>query len=692
MKNSISITSLGLLLILSPAFIYAQSVTSYKITGSFQQEHSGPIGVGRVFFSKSLGVNYQQGKIILSSTPDATGSAQLQDTVQIINGSNAYTFDAYPLGCIGSYKYPVPTDVTQFFNSGNNSITVRLLDWCGRTKNISEIYLVHFDSPVPFLELPWDYENKGLSFSEAALSMSSYFDHSYPLLSSGLTEPASESGQITTFKNGESSKLSYSGHDGYDYAFAAKALFGNAVYAAASGSANYINSCTPCGNMIIVDHHNGYQTRYLHLQKEGLITSTPGQKIEVGPRQQIGKIGATGNVIPAGHRGAHIHFGLFEDKNRDLDFEDNIPDGATDPFGWHSLVPDPWQFYSFWQNNKLKQGNKNHYLWKKKLNKLSSNLNISGGRFAVANIELNFPQGAATANSLRINIEATPVELDSTNLKKIGVGYKVEVRDTRDNIVDKFLRFIGLVLNFSAADISNIDLNSISVYSSQDGVTWKKETTTLNQGKAAIQTDHLSYFVLAGEKIDTTASSTQITLLGSQLSNIPLTLKPGVLLSFDVSDDTDYVLYKNNQNDWESYTSVVKLDSEGSYSIQYYSADKAGNIEDIRLSEFYISNNTISPTSSANISPTSLAVIPTTPLKIISATPSATQTPSPITKIPTAQINSEPKKDVLGEKTKKIELAGTQPGKNRFSSTTMFITLSIIVAVIIADMMRRRGF
>src|SRR5690606_28615597 len=39
------------------------------------------------------------------------------------------------------------------------------------------------EPPVePFLELPWDYESKNMSFTEAALAINAYFDHEYPLL------------------------------------------------------------------------------------------------------------------------------------------------------------------------------------------------------------------------------------------------------------------------------------------------------------------------------------------------------------------------------------------------------------------------------------------------------------------------------------------------------------------------------
>lgn len=43
-------------------------------------------------------------------------------------------------------------------------------------------------------------EKKGLSFNEAALSINSYFDHEYPLLSSGLSEKAHNENSLVYYE------------------------------------------------------------------------------------------------------------------------------------------------------------------------------------------------------------------------------------------------------------------------------------------------------------------------------------------------------------------------------------------------------------------------------------------------------------------------------------------------------------
>lgn len=60
------------------------------------------------------------------------------------------------------------------------------------------------------------------------------------------------------------------------------------------------DSATSYGNNIVIDHENGYFTRYAHL-KEDSISVTLGQKVTAG--QKIALMGATGNVT-----GIHLHF------------------------------------------------------------------------------------------------------------------------------------------------------------------------------------------------------------------------------------------------------------------------------------------------------------------------------------------------------------------------------------------------
>lgn len=73
------------------------------------------------------------------------------------------------------------------------------------------------------------------------------------------------------------------------------------VVTAYAGSTGY-------GNTVVIDHGNGYQTRYAHMQW-GSICVYPGQKVYQG--QQIGRIGATGNAT-----GPHLHFEILKNGSK----------------------------------------------------------------------------------------------------------------------------------------------------------------------------------------------------------------------------------------------------------------------------------------------------------------------------------------------------------------------------------------
>jgi hypothetical protein len=74
---------------------------------------------------------------------------------------------------------------------------------------------------------------------------------------------------------------------------------GNAVYAADSGVVVYAGwSNYGYGNLIVIDHGNGWQTAYAHLDSIGVIC---GQSVSRGI--MIGALGSTGNST-----GPHLHF------------------------------------------------------------------------------------------------------------------------------------------------------------------------------------------------------------------------------------------------------------------------------------------------------------------------------------------------------------------------------------------------
>lgn len=117
--------------------------------------------------------------------------------------------------------------------------------------------------------------------------------------------------------------LYYDGHDGIDYG-----LYYEPVAAAADGSVMFagwdVPGCDKCGfgQTVIVDHGNGFLSRYGHL---ATIQVGVGQRLRRG--QVLGISGTTGSST-----GEHLHFGVYRSQ----------PRVAVDPYGWSGNGPDPW--------------------------------------------------------------------------------------------------------------------------------------------------------------------------------------------------------------------------------------------------------------------------------------------------------------------------------------------------------------
>ena len=83
---------------------------------------------------------------------------------------------------------------------------------------------------------------------------------------------------------------------------------GTSLFATAKGRAVKARNWGPYGNMVEIDHGNGFKTRYGHMQA---ITIKEGQMVEVG--QEIGKMGCTGRCTST-----HVHYEVwFGDRPRD---------------------------------------------------------------------------------------------------------------------------------------------------------------------------------------------------------------------------------------------------------------------------------------------------------------------------------------------------------------------------------------
>ena len=88
-------------------------------------------------------------------------------------------------------------------------------------------------------------------------------------------------------------------HTGIDVAVP----FGSPVHTVAEGMVTYAGVRSGYGNVVEIDHGNGYMTRYAHNSK---LLVRPGQHVRVG--DEIAQAGSTGRST-----GSHVHFEVWHD-------------------------------------------------------------------------------------------------------------------------------------------------------------------------------------------------------------------------------------------------------------------------------------------------------------------------------------------------------------------------------------------
>ena len=513
--------------------ISAVEIRSYPVT-DHQVVSKSPY-LNKVVYYQNVKIPWKSGKVVVSGSPDGTMPANIGWEIQLYNTkSNTKSFRYNNSGnryiCLDQDMAPLT--ITHLMNEGDNLFLVRFYRPCDSaisSVDIGPIYFVHFDdyeiSDTPFLDLPWDYEADSMRFEEVALRMSSYFDHEYPLLSTSLKEESGEiANTVISYKRNAREDFLYSSHDGYDWARSAGAVLDDPVLAAAPGWATYHYS-KYIGNAIFIDHENGYQSRYYHLTDNDLVTRSSKKKW-VTDRQQIGRVGFTGNVRPAGSHGAHIHFMVVKDKDGNGSFDDNIPDGIVDPFGWQGSGEDPWSNYSFTYNGQDRTGIKSSYLWKKSLKDGSSTITPDGGTIgnSGSNTKFVFPFQVVSHDVIFDSVAHVPIEKPSIGgiiherMASIGNSVSVTMQDGFENLITTFGKPFTLIFSFDEKDIEQFEKDTLSIYSSTDGETWQKEETTVDieKGKASAQINHLTFFALMGDRLDAEAPKTSITLSGTK--------------------------------------------------------------------------------------------------------------------------------------------------------------------------------
>lgn len=426
-----------------------------------------------------------------------------------------------------------------------------------------------------FLNIPWNYKNA----NELIDNITSFFDHSYPLL--GYTyhpEPENESRSTLNFlgiKDVEP-KIYYSSHGGYDFDL----NFGTQIIASSSGYASYYY-CKDCGNTIKINHPNGYQTTYMHLQEDDILTKAGPVWVETG--DVIGKVGLTGRTT-----GPHLHFEVTKDRNGNGNFNDDFPTGKIDPFGWQSNEKnDPWENYSWEDTLGSHKGIESVYLW----NYINGNLirTINPGdtsnEIVLENKHALFESPIHLFTTKMLNYAKPAINSYNQILKYIeNTSFTLKsFNQTGENIVN-FINPVLIEIFVDPENLTGINLNSVSLYFYNEvSNIWEKVPSLFNEelNKISATVDHLSRFAVFGEKENAIPISTDIIISGSQ-NDIWFTEPP--LIEFFVNNrentqniNTYYSV--DNGDTWQLYETPFYINTEGTTNLIYKSQDYDGLME-----------------------------------------------------------------------------------------------------------------
>ena len=400
------------------------------------------------------------------------------------------------------------------------------------------------------MEIPWNYSSE----NELTSKINSFFDHRYPLL--GYKYASEHTSANTTTMNflgieaGPPTQY-YSSHNGIDFGLP----YGTLVKAPAQGYATYYY-CRECGHSIKIDHLNGYETTFMHLQFDGLVAQDSVPKL-VNSGDPIGKVGMTGNTS-----GPHLHINITKDLNNN-GFIDDFPMGLIDPFGWQNdKFEDPWKSY-IWQDILGEHtGSESLYLWKIGIPTSKYRLENS-----VANVITNnnksvlFPSGAVLVNAVVELYDYARPKIDETFLAGPILKYiedssiLIRIIDLIGNPVKETKKPVELTFDFSAMELNNVIVPSLKIYHFNiDTQEWEPLDTLLfdlENKKITGATSRFSQFALFGEIIDNDIPYSTIAVTGEKTQNGWYTEYPTISFTsngtvyYKIGDDIDCKKYEN---------------------------------------------------------------------------------------------------------------------------------------------------
>ncbi len=94
---------------------------------------------------------------------------------------------------------------------------------------------------------------------------------------------------------------------GFHYGIDMAAMKGTPVKAAADGIVEESQEVSGYGNTIVINHQNGYKTRYAHLESRSVAV-----RKHVTAGEVIATVGDTGFTIKSGKYATHLHFEVYE--------------------------------------------------------------------------------------------------------------------------------------------------------------------------------------------------------------------------------------------------------------------------------------------------------------------------------------------------------------------------------------------
>lgn len=433
---------------------------------------------------------------------------------------------------------------------------------------------------LPIFSIPWQAQHE----NELIDKITSYFDHSYPLLGYNyFLEPEIENATTLNFLGIKDSQpnIYYSSHSGTDFALE----YGTEIYAPAPGYASYYY-CFSCGNTIKIDHLNGYESIYEHLQNIDLVTKNGS--VWVNSNDRIGRVGLTGNTS-----GPHLHFEVIKDVLANGNFLDDFPMGRIDPFGWQdSKNKDPWKTFFWTDPLGYHQGSESLYLWKTNVGKSSGFLNLTSST-SDPKSEIVLENKKITFENLTINITAKitsyiqpMLSSSQLNLKYIeNTSFIAETFDQLGNNISDFDYPVKFTISINPESLTNTIIDTIRLYY------WNYVENLWSPLESAFDTtsniltsyaNHFSKFAVFGEKVDPNPPQTRISVEGNQINGWFTNFPQVTMSSYDAENSQiEYIFYSlDNGASWETYQEPFEIQKDGVTNLLYKARDINGNTEE----------------------------------------------------------------------------------------------------------------